>query len=209
MTDQVAFEGLVNELRAKVADSQKDEVACGRLLRDALRTNDRMRSLLIPTDLYAEGQAADFHLIDDEVRLQTGRLDLQATFSAYDGDNRLKPYVVIWELKAPQCAAYCHHNNSRWRGTSELLQAEEQLLLYVSELKTSGVFHSAVNTKIFGDQVRPGGIIIGRDSDTPALHTREDVLYTAIKTMRSDRFHSPNKFRVFNWNGVLRFLDRK
>ncbi|WP_322034184.1 hypothetical protein [Paraburkholderia sp. J76] len=122
-------------------------------------------------------------------------------------------FAYIWEVKAPQKYLFQTDTaNNRLRPTSDLYSAENQLLNYVAELELSKNFRQKFQLTGAGDEVRAGGIIIGR-KDTMVKNLEGDSGLEGLArnafTIREAYFWEPANFRVHTWDWVLEQLQNE
>jgi len=114
--------------------------------------------------------------------------------------------AYVWEVKAPQYYLFEQDTANRLRPTDALYSAENQLLNYVAELSQSPNFKSKFGLTGLIDEVRPGGIIIGRKDllvkpSTKGAKTDEGLGRFAFST-REAYFWGVAGIRVCTWDWV-------
>lgn len=197
------------EFRGLIDSPDRRELACGRFLQRVIPTcRDRILSALVTTR-HADTQAlasANILPIRLETRLGVGRADLQVVVNAADGDNQRVWRCLVWEFKAPQLAAYASQTAVRWGATTDLMDAEEQLLHYVSELRKHGVPLSN-GTQISGENISYGGIVMSRDNHVPT-DLAEKTLYARAKQIRKTEIHDRVGIQFVNWDYIFNRLTQ-
>lgn len=195
------------DFRNLIDGDAAEELACGRFLESMVPTcRERILRALVTTrhgDI-AGLASANISPLRLEGRLAAGRADLMVTLNATDGDNQRSMRCLVWELKAPQLAAFRSVTGVRWGATHALMEAEEQLLHYVSELKRNGVA-LADGTRISAENIFPAGIIIGRDMDIPG-DMNQRILYSQAKQIRRADIHERVGMQLINWDYVYQRL---
>jgi len=121
-------------------------------------------------------------------------------------------FAYVWEVKAPQKYLFQQDKAAnRLRPTDELY-SENQLLNYVAELETSRNFRQKFQLTGSEDEVRPGGIIIGRkDRIVKGLDEGDESLVGLARnafTTRESFLWEPAEIRVRTWDWVLEQLQQ-
>ncbi|KAK43381.1 hypothetical protein BG58_32930 [Caballeronia jiangsuensis] len=119
-------------------------------------------------------------------------------------------FAYIWEVKAPQKYLFQRDGaRNRLRPTDDLYSAENQLINYVAELNTSKNFRHKFQLTGADDEVRLGGIIIGR-KDRIVKGLAEDASLKGLArnafTTREALFWGPANLQVRTWDWVLEQL---
>jgi hypothetical protein len=122
-------------------------------------------------------------------------------------------FAYVWEVKAPQKYLFQQDKAvNRLRPTDDLYSAENQLLNYVAELETSKNFRQKFQLTGAEDEVRLGGIIIGRkDRIVKGLGKDDGGLEGLARnafTTREAFLWEPAEIRVRTWDWVLEQLQR-
>ena len=121
--------------------------------------------------------------------------------------------LVLWEVKAPQLAPFEVVTQNRLLPTKALVEAENQLLYYFDEYRSNGQFMDRYQLR-HPDDVRLGGIVIGRDDNwvrPSAAHAMpyESLLQLASSALRiRDEHFYRGRIRVHSWDRVLQVLAR-
>lgn len=123
----------------------------------------------------------------------------------------LKREVALWEAKAPQLAAFEARSRTRLEPSRDLVSAENQLLNYLDEYRSSGTFLERYRIRHASD-VKLGGIIIGRDDnfvqsfvDDLSAETLRNMAVGALR-IRDSHFYA-GKLKVLSWDRVLDVLS--
>ncbi|MEH6626144.1 MAG: hypothetical protein V7739_06865 [Motiliproteus sp.] len=158
-------------------------------------------------ELFVQNTAATNILHEEsEYRGHTGDSDLIVICEQSSGGiNTRQAYV--WEIKAPQCYLFEKCNNNRVRPTADFIKAENQLLHYYEELKsTQFVSEFGLNHP---ENVKLGGILIGntntlvRGSYDTSTSLR---LYTRAHELRQRYLYGHSNIKIMIWNDVLDYL---
>ena len=124
----------------------------------------------------------------------------------------IRPYLqaYVWELKAPQLELFQMENNNRACPTKHLYSAENQLLHYYDTVKKDAAFLQRKKL-MSGDNVKLGGIIIGRDRNYVKYdHTEEDVnaMDCAIQANRvREMYFYQNRIQLWTWDRIIDFTN--
>jgi hypothetical protein len=111
--------------------------------------------------------------------------------------------VVLWELKAPQCLLMERDDNAnRFRPTKDLLKAETQLIHYLHQAQQDADFRARYEV-IHPNNVRAGGIIIGRASSITRGDDAEQRKAVHSLRIRDEALYRPNHIQVRTWDWVL------
>ena len=123
-------------------------------------------------------------------------------------------YAYVWEVKAPQKYLFqLDSATNRLRPSDDLYSAENQLVNYVAELSASPNFRMKFGLTGITDEVRPGGIIIGRkdrfvSGKAEDADKNEGLARFAFST-RDAYLWSPAGIRIYTWDWVCTQLDEQ
>lgn len=187
--------GLGPALRNLIEDEKNKEHECRKFLQHAKET--------LVTDT-----AKEFVYVETERRGASGDSDYIISCKVYDetGIESVKAYV--WELKAPQCFIFEKETENRLRPTSELIQAENQLLHYYHEQKGSEQFRYEFGVT-HSENVLLGGIIIGcrkRRVRGDYEDDKKNKLFEKALMIRKTYLYS-SRIRILDWDHILEFLS--
>ncbi len=182
-------------LQGLIEDSNNKERECREFLHHA------KAALVRPT-------VKEFVYVEKERRGTSGDSDYIISCKVRDetGVESVKAY--IWELKAPQCFIFEKDTENRLRPTSDLIQAENQLLHYYHEYRGSEQFKNEFGVT-HSDNVLFGGIIIGcRKKRVKGDYegSKKDKLFEKALTIRKKYIYIPNQIQIFDWDYILDFL---
>lgn len=125
----------------------------------------------------------------------------------------LRRKLVLWEAKAPQLAPFEISTQNRLIPTRALVEAENQLLYYFDEYRSSSQFLDRYQLR-HADDVKLGGIVIGRDDNwvrtPPANDLSMDVLLQLASSalrIRDEHFYR-GRIRVLTWDTVAQVIER-
>ena len=135
-------------LRALMLDEAKREVECQEFLQYA-------HLLLVPP------MSRVVQVVREQVAM-AGRSDYFLLCEVNEVDLRRR--LFLWEAKAPQLAPFEVATQNRLIPSRALVEAENQLLYYYDEYRSSGQFLDRYQIR-HADDVRLGGIVIGRDDN--------------------------------------------
>jgi hypothetical protein len=186
---------LVSGLRKLIEDQNNREHECRKFLQYARET--------LVTDTVKE-----FVYVEKERRGASGDSDYIISCKVSDamGIESVKAYV--WELKAPQCFIFEKDTESRLRPTSDLVQAENQLMHYHHEYKDTADFRHEFGVT-HPDNVLFGGIIIGcRKTRVRGNYeeSKESKLFEKALAIRKRYIYDQNQIRILTWDYILDFL---
>jgi len=121
--------------------------------------------------------------------------------------------LILWEVKAPQLSAFETSScRNRLIPSKSLIEAENQLLYYFDEYRSNGQFLDRYNLR-HPDDVKLGGIIIGRDDNWVALtkgntETKETIQQMASSAVRiRDEHFYRGRIRLMSWDRVLELME--
>ena len=184
-----AFCELIDETK------RKNEVECGAFLQHAANFLSWKTPIRVVRTLR-------------EDRAHYGNSDFIVVADLKSGTGRTERHAVIWEVKAPQCFLMERDdNNTRCRPTKDLIKAENQLLHYVHELQSNNDFRER-HEVIHRDNIRVGGIIIGRDAKL--ISGEEGGLFDDVARhslmIRHSHFYDKAGIAVFTWDRIAEYL---
>lgn len=175
-----------------MTNDRQTELACGNYLHHAL-------SFLLPqTPIYVSAER--------ENRNYFGSSDFVVSATLRNDRRDDEKYAFIWELKAPQ--AYLMEpddNQNRCRPTADLIKAENQLLHYAAQAAGDEMFRRRFDI-MHPQNIRPGGIIIGRRSDRMLRGAAADNGIVQARTslqVRDQYFYQAYNIRVLTWDRIL------
>ena len=118
----------------------------------------------------------------------------------------LQRHVRFWELKAPQSLLMkWDGNNNRYGPSDDLVKAENQLIQYVYLAQRDGAFHSRYST--YGDFVRPGGVIIGRNEKLINSSNPQEIEAAAESLkIRGIMMYEAMNIKLYTWDHVKYLL---
>lgn len=121
--------------------------------------------------------------------------------------------LFLWEAKAPQLAPFQVATHNRLVPTRALVEAENQLLYYYDEYRSNTQFLDRYKIR-HPDDVRLGGIVIGRDDNWVHPQARDPLPADVIRQLaasalriRNEHFYR-NQIRVITWDSVANVIDR-
>lgn len=120
--------------------------------------------------------------------------------------------LVLWEVKAPQLAPFEVVTQNRLIPTQALVEAENQLLYYFDEYRSNGQFLDRYEIRHPND-VRLGGIVIGRDDNLVRPKDGVDLTPEAVRQMASsalrirDEHFYRDRIRVLTWDRIASVVD--
>ena len=130
---------------------------------------------------------------------------ISAVFKADTGQDERAAY--IWEVKAPQCNLMMPDDNAnRFRPTTDLVKAENQLIHYVEEATFNGSFRDRFRIGST-DKIYAAGIIIGTDERlvSSSEQSRIELARTSLSIRKKHLYRSEN-IRVLTWDRILDYL---
>lgn len=141
----------------------------------------------------------------------TGRSDYILLCEVNEAETRRRLY--IWEAKAPQLAPFEVLTRNRLMPSRALVEAENQLLYYYDEYRSSTHLLDRYEIR-HPDDVRLGGIIIGRDDNLVKskkgidldLPTTRQMANSAIRIRQ--HFYQ-EKLRLLTWDRILNVIPDK
>jgi hypothetical protein len=193
----VAIQTQSMALRALMADEQKREVECQAFLEHA-------------NFLLAPPLSRVVQVVREQIAM-AGRSDYFLLCEVNEVDVRRR--LVLWEAKAPQlCPFDTSSSQNRLIPSQALVEAENQLLYYFDEYRSNGQFLDRYQLR-HPDDVKLGGIIIGRD-DNWVHRTRgntqpDDVLRQMASSalrIRDEHFYR-GRIKVLTWDRIAAVLD--
>lgn len=185
-------------LRALMVDGAQREVECQGYLHHA-------HLLLAPP----------MSTVMQVVREQTamaGRSDYFLLCEVHEVEPRRR--LILWEAKAPQLAPFEVSTQNRLIPTRALVEAENQLLYYFDEYRSSAQLLDRYQIR-HSDDVRLGGIVIGRDDNWVRQQSANPLPTTAVRQLASSALRIRNEhfyrgqIRVITWDSVVSVIDRK
>jgi hypothetical protein len=120
--------------------------------------------------------------------------------------------LVLWEVKAPQLAPFELTTRNRLIPSRALIEAENQLLYYFDEYRSNGQFLDRYGLRHPND-VRLGGIVIGRDDNFVRESTRRGLDADALRQLaasalriRDEHFYR-ERIRLLTWDRIASVLE--
>jgi hypothetical protein len=193
VTSAPPYKILFDELKSLIDDTKNRELECREFLR------------YIPHFLFKQ-TVIDYVYYEKEYRGHSGISDyvISAKVREDNGIDCVKAY--IWELKAPQCPIFEKENENRLHPSTELIQAENQLLHYYYENKGSEQFRDEFEVT-HPENVRFGGIIIGCNKMLVKgqfeNESKRDKLYEKAMRIRGRYFYDYHGIRIITWDAIL------
>lgn len=190
------------QLRALIDASTHEEKACQGFLKDIALHLVPFR--VAPEDIIQTGR---------EESCRTGDSDFSVSV-VVDNGALGRRYAYVWEVKAPQKYLFeLDKAANRLRPSDDLYSAENQLVNYVAELSDSKNFRLKFGLEAITDEVRPGGIIIGR-KDRLVRGSAEDAkknegLARFAFATRDAYLWSPAGIRIYTWDWVCAQLEQQ
>lgn len=185
-----------NALRALMNEAQQTEVACQQYLEHA-------HPILAPP------LSRVVEVIREQPSL-TGRSDYFMLCEVYEFRPRRR--IVLWEAKAPQLAPFKFATRNRLIPSRALIEAENQLLHYFDEYRSSGHFRDRHGIG-HADDVKLGGVIIGRDnnliqSTTEHTISADEMAHLASSALRiRNEYFYQDRIRVITWDRVAHAIE--
>lgn len=192
MTDRLTTGELYRALAALIDETGSKELECRKYLQYAKEY------------LFKE-TVEDFVYVETEYRGHVGDSDYVISGTVLDESGFKCVRAYIWELKAPQCYIFEKDTENRVRPSSDLIQAENQLLHYYHEQRGSDDFRRDFKIT-HPDDVRFGGIIIGCTKKWIRGDYGEEKkgnLYEKAVNIRRKYFYDKVGIRLITWNTIL------
>ena len=184
-------------LRALMVDGAHREVECQEYLQHA--------HLLLAPPISTVMQ-----VVREQVAM-AGRSDYFLLCEVHEVEPRRR--LVLWEAKAPQLAPFEVVTQNRLIPTRALVEAENQLLYYFDEYRSNGQLLDRYQIR-HPDDVRLGGIVIGRDDNWVRQQPANPLPGGVVRQMassalriRNEHFYR-NQIRVLTWDSVASVIDR-
>lgn len=121
--------------------------------------------------------------------------------------------LVLWEAKAPQLAPFEVVTQNRLIPSRALVEAENQLLYYFDEYRSNGQFLDRYQLR-HADDVKLGGIVIGRDDNWVRHRPADGLQHAAILQLASsalrirDEHFYRGRIRVLTWDRIAQVIER-
>jgi hypothetical protein len=141
----------------------------------------------------------------------TGRSDYFLLYEVTEVNLRRK--LVLWEAKAPQLAPFEIVTQNRLIPSRALVEAENQLLYYFDEYRSNGQFLDRYELR-HPDDVKLGGIIIGRDDNQVRRKGTNTISNEALLQLASsayrirDEHFYRGRIRLHSWDRIVQVLNR-
>jgi len=183
-------------LRVFMQDAAKREVECQKFLQYAnfLLAPPLSRVVQVVREQVAMAGRSDYFLLCEVMEVN------------------LRRKLILWEAKAPQLAPFEIVTQNRLIPSRALVEAENQLLYYFDEYRSSGQFLDRYELR-HPDDVKLGGIIIGRD-DNMVRRTgsttipNESLLQLASSAIRiRDEHFYRGRIRLHTWDRIVQVLN--
>ena len=183
-------------LRDLMADGPQREVECQAFLAHAhpLLAPPLSRVVQIVREQVAMAGRSDYFMLCEVVELTPRRR------------------LILWEAKAPQLAPFEIATRNRLMPTRALVEAENQLLYYYDEYRSSAQFLDRYGIR-HADDVKLGGIVIGRDDNLVRLRaadvaSAEELTQLASSALRiRDEHFYRGRIRLLTWDRVAQVLE--
>lgn len=183
-------------LRALMIDDSQREVECQQYLEYA-------QALLAPP------LSTVLQVVREQVAM-AGRSDYFILCEVHEVEPRRR--LILWEAKAPQLAPFEISTKNRLMPSRALVEAENQLLYYFDEYRSSGQFLDRYGIR-HPDDVRLGGIVIGRDNNwvrqsggtSLSMLVERQMASTALR-IRNEHFYR-DKLRVLTWDSIFNLIS--
>ncbi len=185
-----------DELRTLMNDSSQREVECQNYLQHAhvLLAPPLSRVVQIVREQVAMAGRSDYFLLCEVTEVG------------------LRRRLILWEAKAPQLAPFEVATRNRLIPSRALIEAENQLLYYFDEYRSNGQFLDRYQIR-HPDDVKLGGIVIGRDDNLVKQSTGERLpdevaqqMASSALRIRDEHFYR-GRLRVMTWDRVAGVLD--
>lgn len=185
-----------DELRALMTDDASREVECQAYLAHAhpLLAPPLSNVVQVVREQVAMAGRSDYFMLCEVMELAPRRR------------------LILWEAKAPQLAPFEVSTRNRLIPTRALVEAENQLLYYYDEYRSSGQFLDRYGLR-HADDVRLGGIVIGRDDNVVRTReadglTRDEIAQLAASALRiRDEHFYRGRIRLLTWDRVAQLLE--
>lgn len=183
-------------LRALMIEDAQREVECQEFLQHA-------HALLAPP------MSRVVQVVREQVAM-AGRSDYFFVCEVNEVEPRRR--LVLWEAKAPQLAPFEVATQNRLIPSRALVEAENQLLYYFDEYRSNGQFLDRYQIRHPND-IRLGGIIIGRDDNLVRLRDGIQLTPDAVRQMASsalrirDEHFYRERIRVLTWDRIASAVD--
>lgn len=185
-----------NALRTLMREPARREVECQKYLQYAhpMLVPPFARVIQVVEQQVAMAGESDYFLLCEVAELQTRRR------------------LILWEAKAPQLSAFKVATQNRLMPTDALVEAENQLLYYYDEYRSSQQFLDRYNIRHPSD-VQLGGIIIGREDNFVQPKAGIDLstevlnqLGASALRIRNEHFYQ-QRLRVLTWDQIANVVD--
>lgn len=188
----------VEGLRALMHDDAHREVECQEYLKHA-------HLLLAPP------MSNVVQIVREQVAM-AGRSDYFLICEVNEVDLRRR--LILWEAKAPQLAPFEVATQNRLIPSRALVEAENQLLYYYDEYRSSAQFLDRYEIR-HPDDVRLGGIVIGRNDNWVRVATGNGITPDTLRQLaasalriRDEHFYR-TKIRVLTWDRIASVIARE
>jgi len=142
--------------------------------------------------------------IATEKRSPYGRSDYIVVADLKSDTGQIDRHMIFWELKAPQCAIVeVDDAATRFRPTKDLIKAETQLLHYVYEAARNRDLQERFGIR-YAENIRMGGIIIGRSSSIAAQNANSDDAFHSLR-IRQSHIYNKAGIRLLTWDRIVDF----
>ena len=183
-----------SELKELIEGNTQKELKCRKYL------------CYVPHILFKEF-VTDIIYSDKEYRTFSGDSDYVISGIVKEESGISYPKAYIWELKAPQCFIFKRERGGRLSPTSDLFEAENQLLNYYHDILGQQSFLDTY--RVAPQNVQAGGIIIGCNKTTVKGKFEElkrDELYEKAIKIRQ-YFYKSMGIRLLTWDYVLANIE--
>lgn len=189
-------EEILNTLKQQIEiTDSKTEIKCGNLL------------LQISWILLTKSHNLTY--VPTEQRLSGGRLDFAVIAeSEQPGGYQLRE-AYIWELKAPQYNLFEVKTGNHAVPSKELYSAETQLFHYCYCLSKDYRLLKIWN--LSPENIKFGGVIIGRDNNFVDLKGKEEILGKGLaieaNNVRNIYLYNPLSIKLWTWDQVIKIAE--
>ncbi|MFM2056919.1 MAG: hypothetical protein RLY71_1304 [Pseudomonadota bacterium] len=120
--------------------------------------------------------------------------------------------LILWEAKAPQLAPFEVATRNRLIPSRALVEAENQLLYYFDEYRSSSQFLDRYGLR-HADDVKLGGIVIGNDANLVRSSTKNNLSHEELTQLASsalrirDEHFYRGRIRLLTWDRIAQILD--
>lgn len=119
-----------------------------------------------------------------------------------------KKYVIVYECKSPKLPIFIKpKNSSRYFPSSELIEAETQMIEYVHYLTGSTLFKQQMNDLSYSECIAQiGGIVIGKRYEDDQDEATE---YETTSALRRKFLYEEAKIHMLSWEEILLWIRKE